>query len=96
MAMAQPAMLCSQAPREILEACAADSEPTRFLEEFFAAGYTQWRKEAHASLPAPNRFQVNNAVIVLWLRACRLHTCLLMGETSPDWDKPFFCDDGLY
>ncbi len=86
-------MLCSEVPVEILEASAADSEPTRFLEEFFAAGYTQWCKENHGSRMALSKLQVNNAIIVLWLRACQLNTSILLGAQNPDWDKPFFCDE---
>ncbi len=89
-------MLCSQVPVEILEASSADSESTGFLEEFFAAGYTQWRKASHPSLMAPSKLQLNNAIIVLWLRASRLRTSLLVGIQDPDWDKPFFSDEGLY
>ena len=96
LAAENPNMRCSEAPEEILEASAADSEPTRFLEEFFAAGYTQWCKENHGSRMAPTKLQVNNAIIVLWLRACRLRTSLLVGVPDPDWDKPFFSDEGLY
>jgi hypothetical protein len=91
-----PNMRCSEVPVEILEASSADSEPTRFLEEFFATGYTQCCKENHRSPMAPSKLQVNNAIIVLWLRACRLRTSLLVGIPDPDWDKPFFSDEGLY
>ncbi len=96
LATESPNLRCSEVPEAILEAASADSEPTKFLEEFFAAGYTQWCKASHNSRMAPNKLQVNNAIIVLWLRACRLHTSLLMGVTDPDWDKPFFSDEGLY
>jgi hypothetical protein len=96
LATGHPGMLCSQAPLEVLEACAADSEPTRFLVEFFTAGYCRWLQENRPEAGAPDRFQVNNAVIVLWLRACRLRTALLLGTPDPDLDKPFFSDEGLY
>lgn len=87
-------MLCSEAPVEILEACAADAEPTKFLEEFFAAGYSQWILEKYGRRLPQER--INNAIIVLWHRACRLHTNLLLHVPDPDRDTPFFCDQGLY
>jgi hypothetical protein len=31
------------------------------------------------------------------MRACRLHSNNVLGRhTDPDWDKPFFSDEGLY
>lgn len=94
LAMERPDLLCSQAPREILEACSSEAEPTPFLEEFFAAGYTQWVWQKHGRRLPKER--VNNAIIVLWNRACRLHTSIITGEQDPDRDKPFFSDEGLY
>ena len=47
LAAENPEMLCSEAPDEILEACAADAEPTAFLEEFF--GYV-WPRGMTLSL----------------------------------------------
>ena len=87
-------MLCCQAPIEILEACASEAEPTKFLEDFFGAGYAQWVLENHGRR-LPQEI-INNAIIVLWLRACRIHTSILLGEQDPDWDKAFFSDLGLY
>ena len=83
-----PEMLCSEAPDEILEACAAEAEPTAFMEEFLATGHSQWilltyRRRLPQSI-------INNNILQLWLRACRLHTRRLMNEPDPDWDKPFF------
>ena len=37
-----PELLCSEVPDEILEACAAEAEPTAFMEEFLATGHSQW------------------------------------------------------
>ena len=94
LAMDYPELLCSEAPPEILEACSSEAEPTSFLEEFFATGYTQWTfQEYGRRLP---KERVNNAIIVLWNRACRLNTSIIMGLPDPDWDKPFFSDEGLY
>ena len=33
---------------------------------------------------------VNNAILVLWLRSCRLYTNSLLGVVDPDLDKQFF------
>lgn len=94
MALENSSMLCSQAPVEVLEACASEAEPTRFLEDFFGVGYAQWVWENHGRR-LPQEI-INNAIIVLWLRACRIHTSILLGQQDPDWGKPFFCDLGLY
>jgi hypothetical protein len=94
MALDNPNMQCSEAPVEILEACSSEAEPTGFLEDFFAAGYSQWLLQKYRRRLPQER--INNAIIVLWHRACRLHTSILLGAQDPDWDKPFFCDEGLY
>jgi hypothetical protein len=39
---------------------------------------------------------VNQAILVLYRRACLLYTDRLMGQGSPDVDKPFFSDEDLY
>ena len=83
-----PGMLCSEAPPEILEACALDNEPTPFLERFFEAGIRAHAREQHGR-ELPQMF-VNNAILVLWLRACRLYTNGLLGMPDPDIDKQFF------
>lgn len=94
LALDRPGLLCSEAPIEILEACSADAEPTPFLEEFFGTGFSGWAYEEYGRrLP---QFIINNAIIVLWNRACRLHTATLTGEQDPDLDKPFFSDEDLY
>ena len=94
LALEHSSMLCSEAPPEILEACASEAEPTKFMEEFFATGYSQWVLENRGHR-LPQEI-INNAILVLWLRACRLHTSILLEEQEPDWDKPFFSDTGLY
>jgi hypothetical protein len=33
---------------------------------------------------------VNNAILVLWLRSCRLYTNDLLGVADPDLEKQFF------
>ena len=83
-----PAMLCRDAPPEILEACALDNEPTPFLEQFFEAGIRAHARMQHGRV-LPQMY-VNNAILVLWLRACRLYTNGLLGTADPDLDKEFF------
>lgn len=93
-AQENPGLLCSDVPLEILEACASDAEPTHFLEEFFSAGHSQWVYQKYGRRLPQDR--INNAIIVLWNRACRLHTNIITGVKDPDWDRPFFSDEGLY
>ncbi len=88
LAEASPGMLCRETPPEILEACALDNEPTPFLEQFFEAGIrAHARKEHGRELP---QMYVNNVILVLWLRSCRLYTNGLLGFPDPDLDKQFF------
>ncbi len=88
LAAENPEMRCAEAPDEILEACAAEAEPTAFMEAFLTAGHTQWLLR-HYRRRLPQAW-VNNNILQLWLRACRLHTRKLTGEPDSDWDKPFF------
>ncbi len=88
LAAENPEMLCAEAPDEILEACAADAEPTPFMEEFLATGHSQWiLLKYRRRLP---QAIINNNILQLWIRACRLHTRKLTGKSDPDWNKPFF------
>jgi hypothetical protein len=83
-----PAILCRHVPGEILEACALDNEPTPFLERYFEAGIRSYARQQHGrELP---QMYVNNAILVLWLRACRLYTNGLLGIADPDLDQEFF------
>ena len=91
-----PGMLCSEAPVEILEAAASDAEPTKFMEEFFAAGHKEWLAKKHGRRLHLPQERINRAVIVLWLRACLLNTSRLLGRTDPAATNPFFSDEGLY
>ena len=96
MATDHPDILCSQAPVEILEAAASEGEPTKFMEEYFAAGHSQWLARKHGrSIHLPED-QMNQAILVLWLRACLLNTDHLLGTEIRDADMPFFSDEGLY
>ena len=83
-----PDLLCRDAPPEILEACALDNEPTPFLERFFEAGIRAHARRQHGrELP---QMYVNNAILVLWLRACRLYTNRLLNTPDPDLNQQFF------
>ena len=96
LAVEQPDMLCSQVPADILEAAASEAEPTKFLEEFFATGYTEWLAKKHGRRLHLPREQIDRAILVLWFRACLLETSRLLGRNNGDEDKPFFSDEGLY
>jgi hypothetical protein len=94
LALDRPDIRCWEAPREILAACSDDVEPTPFLEEFFGTGYSNWTYQKYGRRLPQER--INNAILVLWHRACRLHTDILTGVESPERDRPFFSDEGLY
>ena len=97
LAMEQPQLLCSAAPPEILQACSfAGEEPTAFLRDFFAAGYTQWVWQTQGLRIDFDQERIARAVILLWIRACHLYTSLEYNRPNPDWAKPFFSDEGLY
>ncbi len=89
-------ILCSQAPPEILQACASEAEPTKFLEEYFAAGYSGWLAKKLGRRISLPQDRIDQAIIVLWYRACLLDTDRLMGQQNADADRPFFSDEGLY
>ena len=95
-ALDNPNILCSEVPHELLEEASSDDEPTKWFEEFFAAGYTQWLKEKYGRRARFFEQRINNAIMVLWLRAGRLHTNMLMDVADPDLSQPFFSDEGLY
>ncbi|MCE2464407.1 MAG: hypothetical protein J4F46_11015 [Dehalococcoidia bacterium] len=90
-----PNILCSDVPIEALEAAIDDLlEPSDFFREFLEAGHTQWLLQKHGRLPR-SREQINTAIVMLWIRACRLHTSYVLNRPDPDWGKPFFSDEGL-
>ena len=80
----------------MLDAASSVHEPTEFLENFFAAGYTQWLCQKYGRRVPITKEKINNAIVVLWLRSCRLHTSHMLGRPEEDWDKPFFTDESLY
>ena len=97
MAREHPNMLGSDVPVEILRASSyAGGEPTEFLNEFFAAGYKEWLLNKYGQPIQQPGEVINAAVILLWLRACRLYTSKLLDRPDPDWDKPFFSDEDLF
>jgi len=92
----QPDILCAEAPDEILEACAVEVEPTDFLEQYFAAGHSAWLAHKHGRTINKPQILVNQAILVLYRRACLLNTARLMGQTSEYANQPFFSDEDLY
>ena len=96
LATEHPDILCSEAPLEILEESASEAEPTRYLEEFFATGYTAWLAKKHGRRVRLPKEMIDRAVLVLWFRASLLNTSRLMGQRNSDEDQPFFSDEDLY
>ena len=96
MARERPDLLCSEVPLGILvETVSDENEPSKFIQEFLETGHTQWRIGKFGRLGRGER-QVKDAVVVLWVRAMRLNSSHLLGRADPDWDKPFFSDEGLH
>ena len=96
MAAEQPDILCADAPAEILEACGVEVEPTDFLEQYFAAGHSAWLAHKHGRTINKPQILVNQAILVLYRRACLLNTARVMGHTSEYDNQHFFSDDDLY
>lgn len=96
LAKEHPDILCSEAPLAILEESASEAEPTRYLEEFFAAGYTAWLSKKHGRRIRLPKEMIDRAILVLWFRASLLNTSRMMGQLNNDDDLPFFSDEDLY
>ena len=96
MAAEQPDILCADAPAEILEACGVEVEPTDFLEQYFAAGHSAWLAHKHGRTINKPQILVNQAILVLYRRACLLNTARVMGHASEYDNQHFFSDDDLY
>jgi len=96
MAAERPDIRCSEAPIAILEESASEAEPTRYLEEFFATGYTAWLAQKHGRRVRLPKEMIDRAILVLWFRASLLNTSRMMGQANDDDDLPFFSDEGLY
>ena len=96
MAREQPNILCSQVPRQLLEAASWDGEePSPFLVDLLSTGYVEWLAEETGQRMRLPKEILDQVVLALWNRACHLHTSLLLGSDHPDWDKPFFSDEGI-
>ena len=97
LAQDRPNMLCSEVPIELLENCLhASDEPTEFLSNLFRLGHTQWLSNKYGQGVQVSKDRMNNAIIVLWLRACRLYTSHILDRLDADWKTCFFSDEGLY
>ena len=96
LAAEHPDLLCSEAPLEILEESASEAEPTRYLEEFFATGYTAWLSKKHGRRVRLPKEMIDRAILVLWFRASLLNTSRMMGQPNNDDALPFFSDEELY
>ena len=97
LALERPDLRCSEVPPEILQAASfAGDEPTEFLHNFFAAGYTQLVWQTQGIRIDFDRERIARASILLWIRACDLYTSLVYNRPDSDWEKMFFSDEGLY
>ena len=97
LAQDRPNMLCSDVPLELLGNCLhASDEPTEFLKSLFGAGHAQWLAGNYGHNVVISKDRMNNAIIVLWRRACRLYTSHILNRPDADWGSPFFSDEGLY
>lgn len=97
MARERPDILCSQVPSRLLDVCALESEePTEFLKALFTTGHTQWLAKQHGQGIRISKDRMNNAIMVMWIRACRLQASQMLGRPDPGWEEHFFSDEGLY
>ena len=96
MATDYPGILCSEAPAEMLEAAASEAEPTKFMEQYFAAGHSRWLALKYGRTINLPKERMDQAILVLWFRACLLNTDRVLGQEIRSGDKPFFSDEGLY
>ena len=96
MARENPGVICSQVSHQLLEAASlAGEEPSPFFVELFAMGYLERLSQQEGKRVRLPKEVLDQAVLLLWTRACYLNTSLLLGKPNPDWDKPFFSDEGL-
>ena len=96
LAREHPDILCSDVPAEVLEDASLVGEPTEFHEAYFAAGYASWLEHKLGRRVKVADQQLNNAIVVLWNRACELNTSRILGRADERWNAPFFSDEGLY
>lgn len=96
MALDNPTMLGSEVPLEVLKAASlSGNEPTRFVREFLKAGHVQWLLGKYGDGMPYAEDQLGSAVLLLWIKACYLHTSHLLSRPNPDWDRSFFSDEHL-
>ena len=96
MARDNPNMLCSEVPTEVLaETAYDDSDPSELLRDFLEVGFNRWLAEKHGRSIILPESMVRDALTVLWDRTCRLYTSHLLARDAPDWDQPFFSNEGL-
>ena len=96
MARDNPNILCSEVSLEILEETAYDEQdPSDLLRDFLEVGYNQWLAQKYGRTIDLPQAMVREVVAALWVRACRLYTSRLLARADPDWEKPFFSDEGL-
>jgi hypothetical protein len=97
MANDQPNILCSELPMEILEEVTYDdSDPSDFFKEFLHAGHSQWLAHKFGRrIQLPEEI-MRDAVLVLWVRACRLYISRTLDQPDADDSKPFFSNEGLF
>jgi hypothetical protein len=96
MAADNPGLLCSEIPIELLEASAEDTvEPSKFYVDFLITGHTRWLLQKFGDVPR-SESQIWDTMVLLWLKAYRLYTSHVLGREDPEWNKPFFSDEGLY
>ena len=85
----------NQAAEVLAETADDDTDPSELLRAFLEAGFNRWLAEKHGrSIILPDSM-VRDALTVLWDRICRLYTSHLLARDDPDWDKPFFSNEGL-
>ena len=91
-----PNILCAEVPVEILaETAYDDNDPSVLLRDFLEVGFNQWLAQKHGRSIILPESMVRDALTVLWDRTCRLYTSHLLARPDPDWEKPFFSNEGL-
>lgn len=95
-AVEEPGVLCSNAPVEILEDCSYHLEPTKFQEQYFAAGHAAWRELKYGRRISLPKDLMDRAILALWYRANLVNTSRILSVESEYADQPFFSDEGLY
>lgn len=97
MAVDRPDILCSDLPMEILEEVTYDdTDPSDFFKDLLQTGHAQWlAKKFGRRIQLPEEV-MRDAILVLWVRACRLYVSRTLGQQDSDEAKPFFSNEGLF